>query len=179
MQLRFFLLSIFASIACAAHALEVTDGTDVGVLNDTPTASRANGIRPAPDVAGRTPAKPQPPVDDAMYYPTLRNRIEKAGMLYYPKLNGKRLQGELEISIPVYQDGTLYEKGGGPRVVRSSGNPALDAAALRIVRRAAPFPSFSRTMRENSIDGVMEFTVPFNFMIDEIRNVRKHRIELK
>ena len=51
------------------------------------------------------------------------------------------------IYIPVFQDGTIYEKEGGPRVERSSGNPALDEAALRIVRRAAPFGRFPENMR--------------------------------
>ncbi len=80
----------------------------------------------------------------AMYYSQLQKRIENIGTLNFPQQNGKKLYGELVIYIPVFQDGTIYDKEGGPRVERPSGNPALDEAALRIVRRAAPFGRFPR-----------------------------------
>ncbi len=69
----------------------------------------------------------------AMYYKALQDRIEKIGTLNFPQQNGRKLYGELVLYIPIYQDGSIYHKEGGPRVERSSGNPALDQAALRIV----------------------------------------------
>ncbi len=75
----------------------------------------------------------------ALYYTALRKKIEETGTRHFPQSGSTKIYGELVISIPVAQDGFLYDAEGGPRIERSSGNPALDAAALAIVRRAAPF----------------------------------------
>ncbi len=99
----------------------------------------------------------------AMYYKALQDRIEKQGTFNFPQKDGKKLYGELVLYIPVYQDGTIYERDGGPRVERSSGNPALDNAALRIVRRAAPFGKFPPNMRSSDKDDVWEIITRFKF----------------
>ena len=99
----------------------------------------------------------------AMYYKALQDRVEKTGTLNFPQENGKKLYGELVIYIPVYQDGTIYDKDGGPRVERSSGIPALDKAALRIVLRAAPFGKFPPNMRSTDKDDVWEIITRFKF----------------
>ncbi|MGN6389439.1 MAG: energy transducer TonB [Burkholderiaceae bacterium] len=99
----------------------------------------------------------------AMYYKALQEKIEKIGTLNFPQENGRKLYGELVIYIPVFQDGTIYEKEGGPRVERSSGNPALDRAALHIVRRAAPFSRFPDNMRSTGKDDVWEIITRFKF----------------
>lgn len=78
----------------------------------------------------------------AMYYRALRSRIEHIGNINFPQRNGARLYGELTVRIPVYKNGTIEEREGGVSIARSSGNPALDNAALNIVRRAAPFGPF-------------------------------------
>ena len=103
----------------------------------------------------------------AMYYSQLQKRIENIGTLNFPQQNGKKLYGELVIYIPVFQDGTIYEKEGGPRVERPSGNPALDEAALRIVRRAAPFGRFPDNMRTTGKDDVWEIITRFKFTRDD------------
>jgi protein TonB len=43
------------------------------------------------------------------------------------------------VYIPIFQDGTIYEKEGGPRIEKSSGNKALDKAALRNRAQSAPW----------------------------------------
>ena len=98
-----------------------------------------------------------------MYYKALQDRVEKTGTLNFPQENGNKLYGELVIYIPVYQDGTIYDKDGGPRVERSSGNPALDRAALRIVLRSAPFGKFPSNMRSTDKDDVWEIITRFKF----------------
>lgn len=103
----------------------------------------------------------------AMYYKTLQAKIEKIGTLNFPQQDGKKLYGELVLYIPIFQDGTLYEKDGGPRVERSSGNPALDSAALRIVRRAAPFGRFPDNMRTSGKDDIWEVITRFRFTRDD------------
>lgn len=103
----------------------------------------------------------------ALYYKEMQKRIEEVGTLNFPQQNGKKLYGELVVYIPVFQDGTLYTKDGGPRVERSSGNPALDAAALRIVRQAAPFGNFPSNMRTQGKDDLWEVITRFRFTREE------------
>lgn len=83
-------------------------------------------------------------LDHAIYYKAVQKRIEDTGTLNFPQKDGKKLYGEMFISIPIFQDGTIYEKEGGPRIEVSSGDKALDAAALRIVRRSGPFGHYPK-----------------------------------
>lgn len=99
----------------------------------------------------------------AMYYKALQTRIEQIGTLNFPQQDGKKLYGELIIYIPIFQDGTIYEKDGGPSVQRGSGNQALDRAALRIVRRSAPFGRIPANMRSSDKDDVWEIVTRFKF----------------
>lgn len=106
-------------------------------------------------------------VDYALYYTALQQRIEHTGTRYFPEHGGEKLYGELVIYIPVYQDGSIYEKEGGPRVERSSGNVVLDQAALRIVRRAAPFGQFPAALRQDGKTHVWEIVTRFHFTRDQ------------
>lgn len=99
----------------------------------------------------------------AMYYKTLQKRIEDIGTLNFPQHDGKKLYGDLTISIPIFHDGSLYEKEGGPKIERSSGVPALDEAAVRIVRRAAPFGRFPPNMRSRGSDDLWVVITRFKF----------------
>lgn len=99
----------------------------------------------------------------AMYYTAMQKRIEQIGTIHFPEQDGKKIYGELVLYIPLFHDGALYEKEGGPRIERSSGNPALDAAALLIVQRAAPFGSFPPTLRSGARDDVWEIITRFRF----------------
>ncbi len=103
----------------------------------------------------------------ALYYKAMQKQVEEVGTLNFPQQNGKKLYGELVISIPVFQDGTLYQKEGGPRIERSSGNPALDKAALEIVRRAAPFGAFPQNMRSAGKDDLWIVITRFTFTREE------------
>jgi protein TonB len=99
----------------------------------------------------------------AVYYKTMQKRIEDFGTLNFPNTNGRKLYGQLMLSIPVFQDGTIYEKEGGIKVERSSGNPALDQAAMRIVRRAAPFGKFPPNMLSADRDDLWVIITTFKF----------------
>jgi protein TonB len=103
----------------------------------------------------------------ALYYKAMQKQVEEVGTLNFPQQNGKKLYGELVVSIPVFQDGTLYQKEGGPRIERSSGNPALDRAALEIVRRAAPFGAFPQNMRTAGKDDLWIVITRFTFTREE------------
>jgi protein TonB len=103
----------------------------------------------------------------AMYYKAMQKRVEEIGTLNFPQQNGNKLYGDLVVYIPVFQDGSLYEKEGGPRIERSSGNPALDKAALAIVRRAAPFGKFPANMRSSDKDDLWIVITRFKFTREE------------
>lgn len=99
----------------------------------------------------------------ASYYKTMQKRIEEMGTLNFPSRNGRKLYGELVVYIPVFQDGSIYEKDGGVRIEKSSGNDALDAAAMAIVRRAAPFGKFPPNMLSSERDDLWVIITRFKF----------------
>ena len=107
-------------------------------------------------------------VSYAVYYATLQKQIERTGTRYFPQQEGKKIYGDLIVYIPVYQDGSIYEKEGGPRIEKSSGNRMLDHAALAIVRRAAPFGNFPKGALGDGKTHVWEIITRFRFTRDEI-----------
>lgn len=105
----------------------------------------------------------------AMYFDSVRKKIEDVGTLNFPQKDGRKLYGELTISISIFQDGRIYirDRDEGITVERSSGNPALDEAARRIVRRASPFGAFNKKMRSSDRDDVWVMTTRFKFTRDD------------
>jgi protein TonB len=80
----------------------------------------------------------------AVYLDAWRRKIERIGTLNYP-LDAVRhagLSGNPVLEVRIMADGQL----GGAVVRRSSGHPQLDHAALEILRLAAPFDPFPRTL---------------------------------
>ena len=100
----------------------------------------------------------------AQYYSEMTHRIEEIGTLNFPQKDGKKLYGQVMISIPVFQDGTIYDKEGGITVDKSSGNATLDKAAIAIVRRSAPFGRFPPKMMSAKEGGdIFVLTTTFTF----------------
>lgn len=106
-------------------------------------------------------------VSYAMYYTAVQKRVEQTGTLHFPQKNGKKIYGELVVYIPIFQDGSLYLREGGPRIERSSGNAELDNAALAIVRRAAPFGQFPSELTAGAKSHVWEIVTRFSFARDD------------
>lgn len=103
----------------------------------------------------------------ARYYKDMQRKVEEVGTLNFPQKNGKKLYGELVVYIPIFQDGSIYQKEGGVRVEKSSGNPDLDKAALAIVRRSAPFGRFPPKMLSSDRDDLWVIITRFNFTREE------------
>ncbi|MCR4266221.1 energy transducer TonB, partial [Nitratireductor sp. ZSWI3] len=77
--------------------------------------------------------------------------------LRYPSAaKRERLRGEVQVRFTVARNGSVS----GISVVRSSGSPVLDQAALETVRRAAPFPQIPSEAGRAS----WPFTVPLAFI---------------
>jgi len=82
----------------------------------------------------------------ARYYDALRRRIEARGTANFPTQRGRRLYGQLTMTLSVNAEGRLLETD----IVQSSGNGLLDRRAEAIVRAAGPFGSFSKEMRQEA-----------------------------
>jgi len=79
----------------------------------------------------------------AVYYDSLRRRVEDKGTENFPEANGKKLYGELTMIVTVNHDGQVL----ATQVVESSGNRTLDRRAEAIARSAGPYGRFSAAMR--------------------------------
>jgi len=93
----------------------------------------------------------------AVYYDAMRRRIEKKGTQHFPQLGGKKLYGELTMTMTVGFDGSVL----ATEVVQTSGNPALDRWAQNLVQGAGPFEPFSPAMRAKAEQVVVVSS--FNF----------------
>lgn len=79
----------------------------------------------------------------AVYYDTLRRRIEDKGTQNFPQQAGRKLYGELTMIVTVNHDGQVLDT----EIVQSSGTPLLDSRAAAIARAAGPFGRFGKAMR--------------------------------
>ena len=82
----------------------------------------------------------------ALYYDSLRRKIEERGTRNFPENLGRKLYGELTMNVTVDADGRVIET----EVVRSSGSKVLDRRATAIVMAAAPYGRFTAPMRRNA-----------------------------
>jgi protein TonB len=79
----------------------------------------------------------------AVYYDSLRRRVEDRGTENFPESAGKKLYGALTMIVTVNFDGQVL----ATQIAESSGNRTLDRRAEAIVRNAGPFGPFSDAMR--------------------------------
>lgn len=88
------------------------------------------------------------------------DRVERVGNLNYPdEARRRRLSGELVISVAIRRDGSVERAD----VIRSSGTPLLDEAALRIARLAEPYDPLPKV--QDQID-VLHVTRTWQFLPD-------------
>ena len=97
----------------------------------------------------------------AVYYDAMRRKIEKKGTLNFPQRAGKKLYGELTMTMTVNADGQVLTT----EVVQGSGNPTLDRWAQSLVQDSGPFEPFSDAMR-GQVDQIVVVS-SFNFGRDD------------
>lgn len=78
---------------------------------------------------------------ESAYLAMWRRKCERIGSNNYPSGN---LQGELTLNVVIHQSGQLLDVS----LLRSSGHPVLDEAALTTVRQASPYQPFNVEMRK-------------------------------
>ena len=82
----------------------------------------------------------------AQYLEDWRQKVERVGNLNYPEAAKGKLYGNLLLYVEIRADGSLERV----EVQRSSGHKILDEAAMRIVRMAAPYGSFSAELKRQT-----------------------------
>ena len=97
----------------------------------------------------------------AVYYDSLRRKIEDRGTRNFPESQGKKIYGELMMVITIDAAGRVMET----EIVRPSKSPLLDKRAQAIVRAAAPFGQFNTEMRKRADQLVI--TSRFRFTREE------------
>lgn len=102
----------------------------------------------------------------AIYYDHLRRAIEDKGTENFPEVGGKKLYGELMMSVTVNYDGQVFETS----IKQGSGNRTLDRRAEAIVQSAAPFGRFNAAMHRQA-DQIVVIS-RFKFTRDETLETR-------
>jgi protein TonB len=82
----------------------------------------------------------------ALYYDKMRHKIEDRGTQDFPQVAGRKLYGELMMSLLINHDGRVLDAS----VVQSSGDRMLDRFAEAIAESAGPFGPFTPAMRQDT-----------------------------
>ena len=83
----------------------------------------------------------------ARYVEDWRAKIERVGNLNYPEAaRNLQLYGNLLLTVSIRSDGSVENV----EVNRSSGQPILDAAAVKIVQMSAPFAAFPPDIKRDT-----------------------------
>jgi protein TonB len=82
----------------------------------------------------------------AVYYERVRTRIESTGTQYFPQVSGQRLYGQLTLEFTLNSKGELISQA----LVKGSGNAALDARAMAILKKSQPFDAFGKELNQEA-----------------------------
>lgn len=83
----------------------------------------------------------------AQYIEDWRIKVERIGNLNYPsQARQQKIFGQLRLTVSIMADGNVESV----EVTKSSGQRILDAAAVRIVKLAAPYAPFSEDIRKET-----------------------------
>jgi len=94
----------------------------------------------------------------AQYIEDWRIKVERIGNLNYPEqARRQKIYGKLQLSVSIRADGSVERV----EVNRSSGHRMLDAAAMRIVKLAAPYAPLPPDIRKDT--DILEITRTWTF----------------
>ena len=82
----------------------------------------------------------------AVYYDTLRRKVEAKGTRNFPEQNGTKLYGDLTMVMTVNHDGRVL----ATEIVQGSGSRVLDTRAEAIAQASGPFGEFGPEMRKKA-----------------------------
>jgi len=83
----------------------------------------------------------------ARYVEDWITKVERVGNVNYPEAARRQgLYGSLKLTVSIFSDGRIE----AVEVDRTSGSKILDAAAIKIVEMAAPYPPFPDDMRKKA-----------------------------
>ena len=83
----------------------------------------------------------------AQYVEDWRSKIERIGNMNYPQqARDQKIYGKLTLTVSIRSDGSVENV----EINRSSGQRILDAAAMRIVKLAAPYAVFPPDLRKET-----------------------------
>jgi protein TonB len=98
----------------------------------------------------------------AQYVESWRIKVERIGNLNYPQAaRQKKIFGSLQLTVAIRSDGSVEKV----EVNRSSGKSLLDAAAVRIVRLAAPYSPLPPDIRRDT--DILSITRTWTFTEDD------------
>lgn len=81
----------------------------------------------------------------SQYMQDWESKVERTGNLNYPEVaRQKNFSSTLTTDVGINPDGSIYSI----RITKSSGNKALDDAAIRIIRLSAPFAALPKELLE-------------------------------
>lgn len=101
--------------------------------------------------------------DEALYLDQWRQLVEQTGTRHYPQQEGRRLYGELQMTVYIRRDGSLLRA----EITRAADDPALNLAARRIVELAAPFAPLPPEVAAGA--DVLVITRSWDFTRDTLR----------
>ncbi|MFA5825960.1 MAG: energy transducer TonB, partial [Gallionellaceae bacterium] len=83
----------------------------------------------------------------AQYVEDWRGKVERVGNMNYPQqARDQKIYGKLTLTVSIRADGSVENI----EINRSSGQRILDAAAMRIVKLAAPYSAFPPDIRKET-----------------------------
>lgn len=105
--------------------------------------------------------------DDAMYLEAWRQKVERIGNMNYPAAaRSQKIYGKLQLTVSIRANGSVEKV----VVDKSSGSKVLDAAAINIVKLAAPYAKFSKVMRKTT--DILDITRTWTFTQEDALSTR-------
>lgn len=98
----------------------------------------------------------------ARYVEAWRQKIEALGTEHYPQDARGKIYGDLQLTVYIRRDGSLYKV----EVDRPSHHAVLNQAALRIVQLAAPFPPLPPELARDT--DILAITRTWHFTRDQL-----------